>query len=98
MTIVIRTPAADMVQLAKVLFASSSEGGIGLSAVGIVVGAVGWLLALIFLLTSIIVVQSFRKIYGREIERLASERDGLQERLLSQNVRHSPPKPKDNEP
>jgi hypothetical protein len=96
MVIAIKTPSSEMIALAKVLFTGTSEGTPGLSVLGIVIGFGGWILALIFLLTSATVVWIGSRIYKREIERLVSEKSELQKRILDDRVQH-PVKRKEDE-
>ena len=49
----------------------------------------GWIVAGVILLISIIVVYIVCKIYPKELERVCKERDRLQEHLLGQPVVHS---------
>ena len=46
---------------------------------------VGWVLAAVFLLGSSIFIWLLVRFYGREMTRLAAERDSLQSRLLNDN-------------
>jgi hypothetical protein len=45
--------------------------------------ALGWALAILILVGSIVLVRLVMRIDGKEIDRLAKERDRLQEKLLS---------------
>jgi len=49
----------------------------------------GWAVALCILLSSIVVVTIAVRLYRRELDRLATKRDELQERLLDQKVQRS---------
>jgi len=49
----------------------------------------GWVVAACLLLSSIVVVTIAVQLYRRELDRLATKRDELQERLLDQKVQRS---------
>lgn len=49
----------------------------------------GWIVAAVVLLVSILALISVVRFYRNQIFRISDERNGLQERLLNQKVRHS---------
>jgi nitrate/nitrite transporter NarK len=49
----------------------------------------GWIVAAILLVVSIVFFVMMRRVYLDEIDRLKKERDGLQEKLLNQALQHS---------
>jgi len=49
----------------------------------------GWIVAAILLLISVVFFIMMRRVYLDEIDRVRIERDGLQEKLLNQAVQHS---------
>jgi hypothetical protein len=49
----------------------------------------GWIIAIIVVIFSIILVKAMRSFYNGEIKRVAKERDGLQEILNKRPVQHS---------
>jgi hypothetical protein len=88
MTLVVRAPAKDILELAKTLF-RSGEKSTELSTAGMVLGFVGWFVAITFLIAAAVIVKLMRSMYKAEIKRLADERDVLQERLLERSVKHT---------
>jgi hypothetical protein len=51
----------------------------------------GWVVAACILISSIVVVTVTVQLYRKELDRLATKRDELQERLLDQKVQRSSP-------